>query len=265
MAILFRRWFVGLLLFFFTIWCSTGVLSVYLPTAQPPAGNQKIRVMSFNVLASSTAYDRVKRQVADRAPDVLLVVEYDNEWHSELQSLIDDQMYPYHHRVPRWHGFGIAVFSKLPLSNKKIFQLTSSSTDVPMPVCDVQVGDKTIRLAGMHVLSPTSRYRLELRNQQFEQAAKILSANDAPTIIAGDFNCTPWSPFLNEFLETTGYRDSRHGFGYQGTWNARYRWPALIPIDHAFVSPEIHVHDRFVGDSTASDHYPIIFEVSVRP
>lgn len=265
LAVLFQRWYVGIALLICTAWCSTGVLSVYLPTAQPPAGDRKIRIMSFNVLASSNAFDIVKRQVNDIDPDVLLIVECDREWHVALQSLIDDGTYPHHHRIPRWHGFGIAVFSKLPIGKKQVIQLTADKTDVPMLICDVKVGDKQLRLAGVHVMSPTSQYRMELRNLQFEEAAKILSNSELPTIVAGDFNCTPWSPFLNQFLNETDYRDSRHGFGYQGTWNAHYHWPALIPIDHAFVSPEIHVHNRFVGKTTTSDHYPIIFDVSIRP
>lgn len=265
LAVLFQRWYIGIALLICTAWCSTGVLSVYLPTAQPPAGEKQIRIMSFNVLASSDAYEKVKKQVGTIDPDVLLIVEYDREWHDALRPLIDEGTYPHHQCAPRWHGFGIAVFSKFPIVDQQIAQLTPNETDVPMAICDLEIGKQQLRLAGVHVLSPTSRYRMDLRNQQFEEAAQILSKSDLPTIVAGDFNCTPWSPFLTQFLDKTGYRDSRHGFGYQGTWNSQYHWPALIPIDHAFVSPEIHVHNRFVGQSTSSDHYPIIFDVSIRP
>ena len=158
---------------------------------------------------------------------------------------------------------GIAIFSKLPLTNKQTFQLTPDATDAPMVMADLKIGQQTFRVAGLHVFSPTTTHRMSLRNQQIAEAADILKKSKTPTMVMGDFNCTPWSPFLDDFQNDCGYRDSRSGFGYQGTWCARYRWPALIPIDHAFVSPTVHVHDRFVGDNAGSDHYPIVVEISL--
>ncbi len=262
-AICFQRWWIGILLVIASIWCSAGVLSVYLQVEQPPPGKTKIRIMSHNVLADNHSYEQVKQQFIEVDPDVLVVVEYDHEWHEALQTLIDDELYPYAVRAPRWHGFGIAIFSKLPLTNKQSFQLTPDITDAPMVMAEFMVGKQTLRVAGLHVFSPTSTHRMEIRNQQIIEAAEILNKSKTPTVILGDFNCTPWSPFLDDFQQDLEYRDSRVGFGYQGTWCARYRWPALIPIDHAFVSPTVHVHDRFVGDHANSDHYPIIVELSL--
>ncbi len=79
--------------------------------------------------------------------------------------------------------------------------------------------------------------------------------------VMGDFNCTTWSPFLQDFLQLTNYRDSRQGFGVQASWPAD-KWWARIPIDHAFVSKDVHVHSRVVGTPASSDHLPIIFEIS---
>ena len=253
-AICFQRWWIGFLLVIATIWCSTGVLSVYLQIDQPPPGKNKIRIMSHNVLADNRSYAATKKQFAEINPDVLVVVEYDHQWHVELQSMIDDGTYPYSLLAPRWHGFGIAILSKLPLTNKQTFQLTPDITDAPMVMAEFMVGQQNFRVAGLHVFSPTTTVRMNLRNQQIAEAVDILKKSKTPTVVMGDFNCTPWSPFLDDFLKDSGYRDSRGGFGYQGTWCARYRWPALIPIDHAFVSPTVHVHDRFVGDNTGSDH-----------
>ena len=262
-AICFQRWWIGFLLVIATIWCSTGVLSVYLQIEQPPPGKNKIRIMSHNVLADNRSYSAVKKQFAEIDPDVLVVVEYGHQWHAELQSLTDDGSYPYSVLAPRWHGFGIAIFSKLPLANKQSFQLTSKITDAPIVMAEFMVGQQNFRVAGLHVFSPTTMDRMNLRNKQLDEAVEILKKSKTPTVVMGDFNCTPWSPFLDDFQEETGYRDSRSGFGYQGTWCARYRWPALIPIDHAFVSPTVHVHDRFVGDNVGSDHYPIVVEMSL--
>ena len=264
-AISFQRWWIGILLVIATFWCSVGVLSVYLQVVQPAPGDTKIRIMSYNVLAENQSYQDVKKQIAKLNPDVVVIVEYDHQWHETMQSLIDDATYPHSTRAPRWHGFGIAIFSKLPLTNTRTIQLTPEITDAPMVTAEFMVGQQKLRLAGLHVFSPVTANRLQIRNDQFTDAADFLSKSTIPTVVVGDFNCAPWSPFLDDFQNRLGYRDSRTGFGYQGSWNARYYWPTLIPIDHAFVSPEVHIHDRFLGEPAGSDHYPIVVDLSLTP
>ena len=262
-AVCFQRWWTGILLVIASVWCSTGVLSVYLQVEQPPPGDTKIRIMSHNVLANNRSHEAVKKQVKEVDPDLLVVVEYDHTWQKALQTLIDDGTFPYSVQAPRWHGFGIAIFSKLPLTDMQTHQLTAEITDAPIVTAEFMVGDQKLRLAGLHVFSPTTASRLMLRNEQLADAVDILKQSDTPTIVMGDYNCVPWSPFLEDFLNQTGYRDSRVGFGYQGTWNARFRWVAMIPIDHAFVSPEVHVHDRHIGEAAGSDHYPVVIDLSI--
>ena len=262
-SICFQRWWTGMLLVIATIWCSIGVLSVYLQVEQASPGDTKIRIMSHNVLSGNRSYDAVKKQVSEVDPDLFVIVEYDEKWHKAMQSIIEDGTYPYFVRAPRWHGFGVAIFSKLPLTDTQTYQLTAEITDVPMVTAEFMVGDQKVRLAGVHAFSPTNADRLHLRNEQLTEMAKILKQSDTPTIVMGDYNCVPWSPFLDDFLKQTGYRDSRVGFGYQGSWSARYRWTAMIPIDHAFVSRKVHVHDRYIGESAGSDHFPVIVEISI--
>ena len=189
-----------------------------------------------------------------------MVVEYANLWHPALQRIHDT--YPHRLEQPRWHGFGIAVFSKLPLVKKRVLPTAGSRFDSPLVVATVNVGDRNLRIAGTHLLSPMDRNRLEIRNLQISNIGRHLSAESEPTILVGDFNCVPWSPFLSDFLSRTGYRDSRQGFGYDGTWYAN-RLFLRIPIDHAFVSPQVKVHSRTVGQSAGSDHFPVILDVSV--
>ena len=100
-----------------------------------------------------------------------------------------------------------------------------------------------------------------MRNQQYIEIAEKLVAEDVPTVVMGDFNSVPWAPFLRDFIKATGYRDSRQGIGYHASWHAE-RLELGIPIDHAFVSDEICVHSRTLGNSAGSDHLPVIFEVS---
>jgi endonuclease/exonuclease/phosphatase (EEP) superfamily protein YafD len=236
-----------------------GVVWIYVPLEQPGPGSETLKVMSFNVLVRNSEYQEVSDLIKQIDPDVVAFLEYSENWYQALDGL--SEQYPHHVARPRWHGFGIAIYSKYPLSNLEVIQLTQDETDNPFVVADVTFKNQNIRLAAFHALSPINRYRMDLRNRQLAEVAQYLARRDAPTVVMGDFNCTPWSPFLNDFLNETGFRDSRQGFGYQATWHAGY-WPLRIPIDHAFVSDEIHVHSRYVGPNAGSDHFPIVFEIS---
>jgi len=240
--------------------CLGSMLSFYLPSENPPAGNQKLKLMSYNVLASNFNSKNVVDQIRESDPDVLTVLEYARNWHFALDVL--KEKYPYQIRVPRWHGFGVAVFSKYPLSNTKVIQLTKKATDNPFVMTEIELDGQPIRIAAIHVVSPVTSNRMDVRNAQFLEAADLLSADDIPTVVMGDYNCAPWSPYLKDFAKTTGYRETRQSFGPQTTWPAE-RWWMRIPIDHAYVSDEIHVHKRYSGEAASSDHLPIFLEISI--
>lgn len=245
------------------VWSLALVSWVYLPPHAPPEGEEKIRVMSFNVLAKNPNHSEVLKEIQRNDPDVLLVLEYSLPWASPFKAL--DESYPYQVTVPKRHGFGIALFSKIPINRSSIVQLTPNRTDDPAIVAHLQIGDQELRLVGAHVASPIDFSRLEIRNQQYEDISRLLSQTDEPTVLIGDLNCAIWSPFLQDLMRTSRLRDSRQGFGHSASWHAQL-WPFQIPIDHALVSKHVHVHDRSVGKNSAgSDHFPIFTEVSISP
>lgn len=245
------------------VWSFVIVAWVYVPLSSPPAGEETIRLMSFNVLAKNPNHKDVLDLIKKHDPDVLLVVEYSNNWVAPLSVLEDT--YPHRIAVPRWHGFGIAFFSKFPISDSSTVQLADNQTDGPALSIKLKVGQRDLRLVGVHAVSPMNVERLRIRNVQFEDISLYLSQCEEPTILLGDFNCTTWSPYLQKLMRDAELSDSRRGFGYLPTWNAN-DWPFQIPIDHFLVSDQIRVHDRSVGsDSAGSDHFPIFCEVSIAP
>jgi endonuclease/exonuclease/phosphatase (EEP) superfamily protein YafD len=246
-----------------TAWSLALVLWIYLPASQPPAGKQVIKVMSFNVLALNPNHAQVLKVIKDSDPDVVMIVEYSKPWIPAMKLL--KELYPYSIESPRWHGFGIAFYSKLPIVEEEILQLAKTKTDSPALIAHVQVGDQKLRVMGIHVLSPVNRERMKMRNEQLIEISDYLSQSDEPTILLGDFNCSAWSSHIKRLLKTAKLSDSRQGFGYLASWNSS-KWPLQIPIDHAFTSKHIRVHDRSVGsDSGGSDHFPIFCEVSITP
>lgn len=262
LAVLCRRWRWTALLGLATLWASLGTVSAWLPTWQPPPGPAAVRVLSFNLLGSNLNTSIVQSRLDELDADVMVFLEYANHWEEALSVL--NKKYPYQIKQPRWHGFGIAMFSKTPLSHKLIKQITREKTDNPVIAAEFKIGAQQVRLIGIHAVSPTNPFRLDLRNQQLLELQQLVNQKEVPTIVVGDFNCAPWSPFLSSFLRNSGLRDSRQGFGNQPSWHAEL-WPLSIPIDHAFVSPTVHVHDRFLAEPAGSDHLPLVIDISTSP
>lgn len=242
------------------IWTGFGVVNNFLPADQPFAGKTKIRVMSFNVLAINYRFKDAVDEVRKHDPDVVAIIEYANQWHDAFDAL--NESHRYQLRQPRWHGYGIAIFSKLPIEESTTLQLTEDVMDNVALSCTIRLDGQPLRFVAMHVMSPINTMRLELRNRQFEEIADYIRSDDVATVLLGDLNCAPSSDFLRRLMRDAGLRDSRKGFGDQASWPT-WAPPLAIPIDHALVSQSVHVHDRFLGNGGGSDHRPVIVEVSI--
>ncbi len=256
-----RRKVFGWLLLLIGVGQILTLASIFLPATQPQPGRQTITIMSMNVWGDNRQFQQVIDQIERVSPDVLLLIEYSNQWHNQTKTLYST--YPHRMLEPRWHGYGIALFSKLPLEETEVWQLTRKITDVPALSATVKLGDQSLRIAGLHTMSPTNSLRMQLRTQQMNEIADLLKSVNEPSVLIGDFNCTPWSPFLKELAKSCSYRDSRQGQGYLASWNTGLPWLFWIPIDHALVSKEVHVHQRNTGEACGSDHLPTIIELSI--
>ena len=242
--------------------CVTAIESawIYVPASPHMPGPVKLRVMSYNVLVTNTNFTASLKEIRKHDPDVVALLEYANQWHDAADSLTD--AYPFYHREPRWHGYGIAVFSKQPFLSHEVVQLTPNAVDNPAIVTKLCMGKQELQIIACHVMSPTNQFRLDLRNKQFKKLAELVNEQSVPTLLVGDFNAATNSVHLQDLIWNTSMRDTRQGIGLQPSW-PNIPWPLAIPIDHAFVTDPVHVENRFVGQAHGSDHRPVIVDVSI--
>lgn len=247
------------------IWNLYQVAPAYVPAAQIPNAQAaskaaSFRVMSANVKTNNREYDLFLETVRERNPDVLLVMEVDDEWDRALEQLRTD--YPYGVAEPRFDNFGMALLSQVPLESAEV--IYPGKISLPSVQAKLTVEGREIRFIGTHPLPPVGRDRSMKRNDQLAAVAEQVLAEKGPVILAGDLNITPWSPFFRQLIRRSGLLDSRSGFGIQATWPTHLGL-AGIPIDHILVSPPIVVQNRFVAPGIGSDHRPVVADLVIDP
>ncbi len=257
----FRQWRTAILPALVLGVCGTQLLPLYRPARQPSYSGRVMRVISANVHRSNQQYAKFIEYIRTRAPDLFLVMEVDEVWLAELETLHAE--YPYRIIQPGPGAFGIAFYSRMPFEDHATIE--SEAAGVPMIHATVAFGDRSLNVLGAHTLPPIRRHNSEKRNGQLREIAAMTASLRGPTVLLGDLNTTSWSPHFGDLLRNGRLRDGRKGFGIQPTWPVRSGLPGLvqIPIDHTLVSDDVEVVARRAGSNVGSDHLPVEIEFRV--
>lgn len=233
------------------------VLPIYFGRQTIDPHFASLRAMLINVNSSLGDTARVRMVIEAEDPDILVLEEISARWLSDLTWLTN--AYPHCLIEPREDNFGIALYSKLPLQNGRIIDI--SEADVPSIIATVLTEEGNLCVVATHPLPPFGKDYSRLRNGQLEQLPKFLSSPH-PILLLGDLNVTPWNTHFRKLLKETKLRDSTKGFGYQPSWPSHAPL-FLIPLDHCLHSEGIAIFDRRIGKNVSSDHYPLIVDFAI--
>jgi len=86
-------------------------------------------------------------------------------------------------------------------------------TNNPSVVARLDIG-RPFTLIGTHLIPPIGKAYFDYRNQQFADLSQFVSTRKEPVMILGDLNMTSCSPFFQDFLDKTGFFDSRKRLWY---------------------------------------------------
>lgn len=224
------------------------------------AGNSPtLRALLANVNAENRDFQRIRDLIAAADPDIVVLVEATPWLLDRLRDL--GQRYPHRLAEPRDDLFGIALFSRHPLAQGQIIRFDDKASP-PAIVATIIAAARPFTLIGAHLWPPVSIDLAEGRNRQLRALAAQVRQSQTPSLVLGDLNLSPWSPWFSRLLADAGLRDSRRGHGIQPSWPAG--WPLLwIPIDHVLFSDGIRIRHREIGPAIGSDHYPVIVDFHV--
>lgn len=219
---------------------------------------QTIRALSLNVNSTHGDIASTMDVIREVAPDLIVMAEVNGRWSEQLESIEDS--YPTAVIYPREDNFGIAVLSKLELTETEVLYLEPA--EVPTITATVKAGDRKFFLIATHPLPPGSAHYSEARNEQLNGLASISATSEFPVLLLGDLNVTPWSPHFQDLLRNGSLNDSMRGHGIQPSWPT---WMPIffVPIDHCLHGDGIRILNRRLGSYVKSDHLPVIVDLSI--
>lgn len=253
--LLSKQWVASLmcLLSFFLL---TSKIPLFGPQEQLPSN---VKIAHFNVLKHNKNYQATLEAALESEATFISFNELTPQWECELiEGLAEDYPYYFSQLAPENHSFGIAVFSKTPISNEQTHYW--GNPNIPTLTGDIALGGKIIHFVAVHSIPPMSKELFAKRNNHLHAVKTHLAAVEGSKLLIGDLNAVSWSPVLEQIRGETNIVDSRK------SWTPTFpSWSPLfaIPIDHIFHSPDITCTKFYSLENTSSDHRGIIGEYYV--
>jgi endonuclease/exonuclease/phosphatase (EEP) superfamily protein YafD len=237
------------------LWSMSGAIFGAEPSTM--ADGRPVRVVAFNVNVGNTGLANIAAYLESLSPDVVVLEEMTASSAERLASLLPELE---HREVALDVGRGVVILSRWPLVSSQRLEHERMMFGVRT---EVDLGDRRLRLYGVHLNWPVVPKAAAGRNSQLLALGRELSGCGDACLVVGDFNTTPWSSHFRELLESSGFRDCAGGRGLLQTWPSGL--PALlgIRIDHCLASPAVSIEDVSVGESVGSDHSATINDLLI--
>jgi len=223
----------------------------------------KISLLSVNVLQSNNNYDGLIKIVKKFRPDILLTMETNKEWEQALTEIESDFENTY--KIPLENKYGMHLFTKLKVEECTIHYLISEEH----PSIEIKLKDKENNefvFWGIHPPppSPSEKPTSKQKDAELMKVAKSIRQQQIPTVIAGDFNSVCWSKSSKQFAKLSNLNDSRLKRGIHGTFPAQY-WFLRFPVDLIYHSKSVVVTKLKTLAPWGSDHLPLFCEFFICP
>lgn len=215
------------------------------------AGELPLRVVTFNASVINADTDAISQELRRLDADVAVLMEFSEKKYAVIEG--NRGTYPYIVGCVRGRHCHFAVFSKVPIASSQVRE----GWDGPLMV-RVTLGGA---FSGLHVIG-VHFPRLPYVTSQFKQLAVLLDYLEqlnAPMVVVGDFNATPFSKLISEFAAKANMQRLTR----LPTWPAYGQLPQF-GIDHVFISTGIRqLESAGIGFSSGSDHFPVVVKLAV--
>ncbi len=268
------------------------------PSDAPKKSKDYLRLMTYNVHSfagvgvngSKPTRTEILQLIKNEDPDVICMPEFFSRKKGEFamvdsikQVLHTNYFYRFTVNNIDYDGNGIAAFSKFPIINKGLIQLSDKNSTNQCIFIDVKKANQTIRVYAVHLqsiqfmpqdyqvidsvakaeesnLHSYKRIMSKLKNAFLKRSEQVyLVRNHAntspyPFLIAGDFNDTPASFAVNKMSAGLKNAFCEKGNGFGATYNGDF---PNYQIDYILAQPKFEVINYTIIKKKLSDHYAI--------
>jgi endonuclease/exonuclease/phosphatase (EEP) superfamily protein YafD len=241
---------------------SCGIALTLIPFSKSPPARAKaghaLTIVSFNVNTANTRHGEALEYLLKTDADVIFLMEVSEEWIRDLHPLI--AKYPFHLESPRDDNFGVAMYSRRPFERAQVTEF--GPVEVPVVEAELNLGGSKLQLVGLHTLPPINALHSKLRNEELLHYAELAARADPPTVLMGDFNLTPFSPWFAEILRRSTLSDTAANFVWSPTW-MRNSVVLGLRIDQMLIPNSFTLISREIGPACGSDHCPVEVRLSL--
>lgn len=239
-----------------------------------PRDAEDLRVMTFNIQSALRGLDGVADAIRSASPDLVALQEVDvgsTRAHGldEPAELSRRTGLPYfkHFRTTDLFGgaYGVALLSRYPFEVQGQYALPVPAGTEPRTIAHVVLhlaGGREVSVYATHL---TRRpFNSDVRMRQSVAILKLLAQDKRPKLLMGDMNDDPDSRAVRLFTRELTDAFASSGSGPAGT----YPLPLFLPtlrIDYVLVDGAFSAHSSRVLRVGASDHYPVVADLHLKP
>lgn len=224
------------------------------------APGNDLRLLSFNVQRSNEVGEALIRLVAETEPDLILLMETDEDTGPALAPLRADFPYMVQHVPEDARYYGMHLLSRLPLVSPEV--TLGFGPETPSIVTGVRLpSGELVRFQGLHPRPPVLFERgTTLRDATLYRAALDAASSPRPSILAGDFNAVPWEAATTRVMRLGGLLEPRVGRGIFVTYGAESLWRGW-PLDYVVYQDGFGLLEYRLLPNIGSDHRPVLTQL----
>lgn len=250
--ILFRNRLYAVALF--SVLLNAWLVLPWVTSKTPATESADLRIMHTNVLFTNLEYDAILESIRRENADIVLIAEATPPLFQKFRQELHRE-YPYGYLVYSKTHCYVAIGSRTPLRVNH-----AAVTANRMLHVHTTVKGREIALISVHPKTPLNPTWFESRNERLQYAFDQAAKESVPTILAGDFNVSVFSPVYRSLVASSGMQASRKGFGISPTYRNGYG-PLMIPIDHVLTNKGFRTVGFHTLDMKESDHKAIVADL----
>lgn len=232
-------------------------------SSKKPNGPENLKLLIANVYQENRKADDYHEIIKECNPDVILMVETNNWWKQQMDSL--SEHYPHQLQAPLENTYGMLLYSRLELNDASVKFLVED--DIPsMEALVLLPSGQKVKLFCLHPQPPVPQEnpRSTERDKEILMVAEKAKECSFPVVVMGDLNDVAWSYTTELFGKISGLLDPRRGRGFFNSFNAKYFF-LRFPLDHIFCSKDFSLSGISRLKSCGSDHFPMCVNLQYNP